>query len=181
MRLVLLVAVILFSGFAMAATAPPSFDPGSVPERLQALEGRIAYIKVPSQEEAPLDAAEGAVLKGSVPAEVVTPENAASIPIELAQREMQFDRFVQGYISEADMVAFMHKQAASFVMLKDGTAVRIIAPQVDDGFATQVLPLTGDISKAELGGEMHLWVNSCFLRFARAANQRLFHQGKTCR
>jgi hypothetical protein len=76
----------------------------------------------------------------------------------------------------------MEKQSsAAFVMLKDGIAVRIIAPRVDDGFATQVLPLTGDKSEAELGSEVHLWVNSCFLRFDSSGDQELSNRRKSCR
>jgi hypothetical protein len=77
----------------------------------------------------------------------------------------------------------MNKQSSttSFVMLEDGAAVRIIAPRVNDGFATQVLPLTGHMSETNLGGEVHVWVNSCFLRFTSAADQELLNRGKVCR
>jgi hypothetical protein len=123
------------------------------------------------------------MLRGNVPAQVVTPGNTTSIPFELAFRGREFDRFVQGYISEADLVAFMEKQSSTtgFVLLEDGAAVRIIAPRVNDGFATQVLPLTGDKSEAKLGGEIHLWVSSCFLRLASAVDQELLNRGKVCR
>jgi hypothetical protein len=162
---------------------PPGFNPASVPERLRVLEGRIAFIKIPSEDKAPLYAAQGAVLRGNIPAELVTPENTGSIPIELAHRELQLDRFVQGYISDADLAAFIEKQPSTggFVLLQEGTAVRIIAPRVGDGFATQVLPLTGRKSEAQWGGEIHLWVSSCFLKFTSAADQELFDRGKTCR
>jgi hypothetical protein len=183
MRLLILVAATLFSCSVMANEAPPGFDPASVPERLRVLEGRTAFIKIPSQDDAPLFAVQGAMLRGNVPAQVVTPENTTSIPLELALREREFDRFAQGHISEADVVAFMDKQssATSFVMLEDGAAVRIIAPRVNDGFATQVLPLTGHMSEAKLGGEVHVWVSSCFLRFGSAADQELLNRGKVCR
>jgi hypothetical protein len=183
MRSLLLVAATVLSCSVMANEAPPGFDPASVPERLRVLEGRTAYIKIPPQDEAPLYAAQGAVLMGNVPAQVVTPANTTSIPIELALREREFDRFVQGYVSEADLVAFMDKQSSStsFVMLEDGAAVRIISPRVNDGFATQVLPLTGHVSEAKFGGEIHLWVSSCFLRFTSAADQELLNRGKVCR
>jgi hypothetical protein len=99
----------------MANEAPPGFEPASVPERLRVLEGRTAYIKIPPLDEAPLYAAQGAVLMGNVPAQVVTPANTTSIPIELALREREFDRFVQGYVSEADLVAFMDKQSSAAI------------------------------------------------------------------
>jgi hypothetical protein len=183
MRSLILVGATLFSCSVMANEALPVFDPASVPESLRALEGRTAFIKIPSQDDAPLYAAQGAVLRGNVPAQVVTPENTTSIPVELALRELNFDRFVQGHISEADLVAFINKQSSttSFVMLEDGAAVRIIAPAVSDGFATQVLPLTGHISEAKFGGKVHVWVSSCFLRFASAADQELLNRGKVCR
>jgi len=183
MRLLMLIATTLFSCSVIAGEAPPGFDPASVPESLRVLEGRTAFIKIPHQEEAPLYAAQGAVLMGNVPAQVVTPENTTSIPLELALRGREFDRFVQGYISETDLVAFMDKQssATGFVMLEDGAAVRIIAPRVNDGFATQVLPLTGHMSEAKFGGEVHVWVSSCFLRFTSAADQELLNRGKVCR
>jgi len=184
MRSLILVAATLFSFVVMANEAPPpGFDPASVPERLRLLEGRTAFIKIPSQHDAPLFAAQGAMLKGNVPAQVVTPENTTSIPLELALREREFDRFAQGHISEADVVAFMDKQssATNFVMLEDGAAVRIIAPRVNNGFATQVLPLTGRMSEAKLGGELHVWVSTCFLRFTSAADQELLNRGKVCR
>jgi hypothetical protein len=180
MRLLMLIAATLLSCSVMANEAPPGFNQASVPERLRVLEGRIAYIKIPSQDDAPLYAAQGAMLRGNVPAQVVTPGNTISIPVELALREREYDRFVQGYISEADVVAFINKQS-NFVMLKDGAAVRIIAPRVDDGFATQVLPLTGEFSEAKLGGEIHVWVSSCFLRFTSAPDQELLNRGKVCR
>jgi hypothetical protein len=108
-----------------------------------------------------------------------------SIPFELALREQQFDRLVQGYISETDLIAYIDKQLSKgtgFVLLEDGAAVRIIAPRVDDGFATQVLPLTGHMSVTKLGGEIHLWVASCFLRFGSVADQELLNRGKAaCR
>jgi hypothetical protein len=182
MRLMALVTAMLFSVSAMAADrTPPGFDAASVPEPLRVLEGRIAFIKIPLQEEAPLTAAEGAVLMGKIPAQIVTPENTTSIPVELALREAQFDRFVQGDISEADLTAFIEKQSSAFMMLKDGIAVRIIAPRINDGFATQVLPLTGSKSEAELGSQIHLWVNSCYLRFDSSRDQELFNRGKSCR
>jgi hypothetical protein len=184
MRSFILIAATLFSCSVMANEAPPSFDPASVPERLRVLEGRTAFIKIPPQEDAPLYAVQGAVLRGNVPAQVVTPGNTTSIPVELAFREQQFDRFVQGYISEAVMIAFMDKQGSEgvgFVLLENGAAVRIIAPRVNDGFATQVLPLTGHMSEAKCGGEIHVWVSSCFLRFGSAADQELLNRGKVCR
>lgn len=183
MRLLILVATTLISCSVIANEAPPGFDQASVPERLRVLEGRTAFIKIPSQDDAPLLAAQGAALMGNVPAQVVTPENTTSIPLELALRGREFDRFVQGYISETDLVAFMDKQssATGFVMLEDGAAVRIIAPRVNDGFATQVLPLTGHMSEAKFGGEVHVWVSSCFLRFTSAADQELLNRGKVCR
>ena len=166
-----------------ATDPPPAFEPTSVPEHLRVLEGRVAYIKIPSQDEAPLLATQGAVLRGNAPAQLVT-GNTGFAPVELALREHEFDRFMQGDISEADLVAFMDKQfstGTSFLMLEEGAAVRIIAPRVDDGFATQVSPLTGHLSEAKLGGEIHVLVSSCFLRFTSAADQELFNRGKTCR
>ena len=166
-----------------ATDPPPAFEPTSVPEHLRVLEGRVAYIKIPSQDEAPLLATQGAVLRGNAPAHLVT-GNTGFAPVELALREHEFDRFMQGDISEADLVAFMDKQfstGTSFLMLEEGAAVRIIAPRVDDGFATQVSPLTGHLSEAKLGGEIHVLVSSCFLRFTSAADQELFNRGKTCR
>jgi hypothetical protein len=73
------------------------------------------------------------------------------------------------------------EKGLGFVMLEDGAAVRIIAPHVDDGFATQVSPLTGHWSGAKFEGEVHLWVNSCFLRFTSVADQELLNRGKDCR
>jgi hypothetical protein len=184
MRLLALVTAMLFSVSAIAGDSTPhGFNAASVPEQLRVLEGRIAFIKIPPQEEAPLTAAEGAVLMGNAPAQIVTPENTMSVPVELALRDQQFDRFVQGYISEDNLTAFIEKQSSTtaFAMLKDGTAVRLIAPRVDDGFATQVLPLTGEWSKDKLGSEVHLWVNSCFLRFESSGDQELFNRGKSCR
>ena len=184
MRSLILVAATLFSCSVTANEAkPPSFDPASVPERLRVLQGRTAFIKIPSQDNAPLHAAQGAVLRGNVPAQVVTPENTRSIPSELAFREREFDRFVQGHISETDLASFINSQSSttSFVLLEDGAAVRIIAPGVNDGFATQVLPLTGHMSEAKFGGKVHVWVSSCFLRFASAPDQELLNRGKVCR
>ncbi len=72
MRSLILVAATLFSFVVMANEAPPpGFDPASVPERLRLLEGRTAFIKIPSQHDAPLFAAQGANLRGNVPAQVV--------------------------------------------------------------------------------------------------------------
>jgi hypothetical protein len=62
----LLVAATVLSYSVMANEAPPGFDPASVPERLRVLEGRTAYIKIPPQDEAPLYAAQGAVLGEAV-------------------------------------------------------------------------------------------------------------------
>src|ERR1700737_2232985 len=101
MRLLILVAATLFSWVVMANEAPPGFDSASVPERLRVLEGRTAFIKIPSQDDAPLNAAQGAMLRGNVTAQIVTPGNTTSIPLELALREREFDRFAQGNISEA--------------------------------------------------------------------------------
>jgi hypothetical protein len=95
MRSLILVAAMLLNCSVMANEAPPDFDPASVPERLRVLEGRTAFIKIPSEDNAPLHAAQGAVLRGNVPAQVVTPENTKSIPLELAFRGREFDRFVQ--------------------------------------------------------------------------------------
>jgi hypothetical protein len=78
--------------WANEAPPPPGFDPASVPEHLRVLEGRIAYIKIPSEDEAPQNAAEGAVLRNNVSAQVVTSENRTSIPFELMCREREFDR-----------------------------------------------------------------------------------------
>jgi hypothetical protein len=185
MRSLMLVVATLLSCSVKASEAPPGFDPASVPEHLRVLEGRTAFIKIPSQDDAPLSAAQGAVLSGNVPAQVVTPANTTWIPLELALRGREFDRFVQGYISEADLIAFMDKQGregTGFVLLEDGAAVRIIAPRVGDGFATQVLPLTGHMSATKLGNEVHVWVDSCFLRFGSAADQELLSRDKAaCR
>ena len=178
-----LALVVAGSTVCRATDPPPAFEPTSVPEHLRVLEGRVAYIKIPSQDEAPLLATQGAVLRGNAPAQLVT-GNTGFAPVELALREHEFDRFMQGDISEADLVAFMDKQfstGTSFLMLEEGAAVRIIAPRVDDGFATQVSPLTGHLSEAKLGGEIHVLVSSCFLRFTSAADQELFNRGKTCR
>ena len=178
-----LALVVAGSTVCRATDPPPAFEPTSVPEHLRVLEGRVAYIKIPSQDEAPLLATQGAVLRGNAPAQLVT-GNRGFAPVELALREHEFDRFMQGDISEADLVAFMDKQfstGTSFLMLEEGAAVRIIAPRVDDGFATQVSPLTGHLSEAKLGGEIHVLVSSCFLRFTSAADQELFNRGKTCR
>ena len=178
-----LALVVAGSTVCRATDPPPAFEPTSVPEHLRVLEGRVAYIKIPSQDEAPLLATQGAVLRGNAPAHLVT-GNTGFAPVELALREHEFDRFMQGDISEADLVAFMDKQfstGTSFLMLEEGAAVRIIAPRVDDGFATQVSPLTGHLSEAKLGGEIHVLVSSCFLRFTSAADQELFNRGKTCR
>ena len=178
-----LALVVAGSAVCRATDPPPAFEPTSVPEHLRVLEGRVAYIKIPSQDEAPLLATQGAVLRGNAPAQLVT-GNTGFAPVELALREHEFDRFMQGDISEADLVAFMDKQfstGTSFLMLEEGAAVRIIAPRVDDGFATQVSPLTGHLSEAKLGGEIHVLVSSCFLRFTSAADQELFNRGKTCR
>jgi len=180
---VTLALVVAGSTVCRATDPPPAFEPTSVPEHLRVLEGRVAYIKIPSQDEAPLLATQGAVLRGNAPAQLVT-GNTGFAPVELALREHEFDRFMQGDISEADLVAFMDKQfstGTSFLMLEEGAAVRIIAPRVDDGFATQVSPLTGHLSEAKLGGEIHVLVSSCFLRFTSAADQELFNRGKTCR
>jgi len=178
-----LALVVAGSTVCRATDPPPAFEPTSVPEHLRVLEGRVAYIKIPSQDEAPLLATQGAVLRGNAPAQLVT-GNTGFAPVELALREHEFDRFMQGDISEADLVAFMDKQfstGTSFLMLEEGAAVRIIAPRVDDGFATLVSPLTGHLSEAKLGGEIHVLVSSCFLRFTSAADQELFNRGKTCR
>jgi hypothetical protein len=155
MRSLILVAATLFSCSVTANEAkPPSFDPASVPERLRVLQGRTAFIKIPSQENAPLHAAQGAVLRGNVPAEVVTPENTRSIPSELAFREREFDRFVQGHISETDLASFINSQSSttSFVLLEDGAAVRIIAPGVNDGRAMTPSPKRSN------------WLNLVFLK-----------------
>src|ERR1700739_1421437 len=185
MRSLMLVVAMLFSCSAMAIEAPPGFDPASVPEHLRVLEGRTAFIKIPSQDDAPLSAAQGAVLRSKLPAQVVTRGNTAWIPIDLALRGREFDKFLQGYISETELIAYMDKQSSEetgFVLLEDGAAVRVIAPRVEDGFATQVLPLTGHMSVTKLGGEIHVWVDSCFLRFGSAADQELLSRGKAaCR
>jgi hypothetical protein len=186
MRSLILIVATLFNWVVMAHEVPPDFNPASVPERLRVLEGRIAFIKIPSQDDAPLASAQGAIFRGNIQAQIVTAGNTTSIPFELAFREGEFDRFAQGSISEADLIAFMDKQdkqssAPNFVMLEDGAAVRIIAPRVNDGLATQVLPLTGRMSEAKLGGEVHLWVDSCFLKFENATDQELLNRGKVCR
>jgi hypothetical protein len=180
-RLLATTAVLLALASPAHADDLAGFDPASVPERLRVLEGRTAYIKIPPQDEAPLYAAQGAMLRGNVPAQVVTQANTGSIPIELMRREREFDRFVLGHISEDELVAFIDEQSSTtdFVLLEDGAAVRIIAPRVDDGFATQVLPLTGHMSEAE--GGVHLWVSSCFLRFGSAVDQELLNRGTVCR
>jgi hypothetical protein len=114
--------------------------------------------------------------------QIVTTANTTSIPFELALREREFDRFFLGYISEAELVAFIEKQSSALiVMLKHGDAVRIIAPGVNDGFATQVLPLTGEFSESKPGGGVHVWVSLCFLTFTSAADQELLRRGKQCR
>src|SRR5271156_931468 len=53
MRL-MLIAATLFSCSVTANEAPPGFDPASVPESLRLLEGRTAFIKIPSPGDAPL-------------------------------------------------------------------------------------------------------------------------------
>jgi hypothetical protein len=66
MRLLMSVAATFLSGSVMANEAPPSFDPSLVPERLRVLEGRIAFIKIPSEDEAPLYAVQGALLRATL-------------------------------------------------------------------------------------------------------------------
>jgi hypothetical protein len=94
MRSLMLVVATMFSCSAMAIEAPPGFDPASVPEHLRVLEGHTAFIKIPPQDAAPLSAAQGAMLRGNVPAQVVTPGNTTSIPFDLAFRGRELDRFV---------------------------------------------------------------------------------------
>jgi hypothetical protein len=167
----------------------PSFDPNSVPSQIRWLEGKIAYVTIPGPE-APVLAARGAAMRGNAQVMIVTKKNTAEIPLPLAFREMQLDRVIQGSITEQEFLAFMHKQddeqsllgPIMIGLLEDGTKVRIIAPSVNNGFASQVLPLTGHWAEPNGDGDVvHLWVNDCFLRLADSSDQAaLWNRHATC-
>lgn len=167
---------------------PPAFDPNSVPAELRSLEGRIAYVTIPGLES-PLLAARGAIMRGNVQTEWVTKENVDIIPLPLAKLEQQMDSFAQGYTSEKQAIESIRQISdrtwmggpTVFAMLKEGTEVRIIAPNVNGGFASQVLPVTGKWGAQTNGGrQVHLWINSCFLRLGDDDNQQSL-LGRRCR
>ena len=116
-----------------------------------------------------------------VPAQVVTRGNTASRFRSTLLLGGVSDKFLQGYISETELIAYMDKQSSEetgFVLPEDGAAVALSSLRGEEGFATQVLPLTGHMSVTKLGGEIHVWVDSCFLRFGSAADQELLSRGK---
>lgn len=162
----------------------PSFDPNSVPSQLRGLEGKIAFVTIPGPE-APVLAARGAAMRGNVQAMVVTKENTITIPFPLSRIEAELDNVISGEGSDQDGVATMKELAdqpfyggpVNFVLVEDGTKVRIVAPDINNGGWTQVLPLTGHLAGANGDGNVvHLWINDCFLRFADRSEQAALWQ-----
>lgn len=125
-------------------------------------------------------------MRGHVQALVVTEANSRTIPLPLAAREALIDRVALGYISDQDAALAMRQASDTdsdnfFVLLEGRTAVRIIAPRVNDGFASQVLPLTGKWASHNSEREIHLWIDSCFLKFTNRDDQTAFDGRHECR
>ncbi len=152
------------------------------------LVGKIAYVTVPGPK-APVLSAIGELLHGSALAAVVTDKNETVIPLPLVQAEIGMRGVVLGYDSEQEAVQRIHEientpflgETPFIVLLKGGTAVRINALMVNNGFASRVLPLTGDWAAYNMDGrEVRLWVNSCFLRLTDTDYQKLLESARSC-